>query len=156
MATKTVSENTQSTPRNTLFILSLIFVVIGLVISGYLSYTKLTNTSVACVESGAFNCDLVSSSAYSRFMGIEVAYLGFASYLLIGALILLEDRIGFLQSFGPALVFGITLFGFLFSMWLVYAQVVLLQALCPWCLAHELNITLLFVVSLLRLRQSLA
>ena len=53
------------------------------------------------------------------------------------------------------LVFGVTLFAFLFSMWLVYVQVALLQALCLWCLGHEITMTLLFIVSGLRLRQML-
>lgn len=156
MATKTALDNSSTTSRNTLYILSLIFVVIGLAVSGYLTYTKLTDTSMVCVDSGAFNCDLVSRSAYSRFLGIEVAYLGFATYIVIGTLLVFENRVGFLQNYGPTLVFGITLFAFLFSMWLVYAQFVLLQALCPWCLTHEVNITLLLIVSLLRLRQFMA
>lgn len=40
-------------------------------------------------------------------------------------------------------------------MYLVYVQGVLLQAWCVWCLAHEANITVLFAVSILRLRNAL-
>jgi uncharacterized membrane protein len=153
--TKNLEKTEQTSTRDMLCITSLILVVIGIAISGYLSYTKLTDTSVVCTESGAVNCEVVQSSSYSKFMGIEVAYLGFATYLLLGALILLQNRIGFLQEYGVTLVFGITLFAFLFSMWLVYVQVALLQALCLWCLAHEITMTLLFIVSGLRLRQML-
>src|SRR5262245_24529061 len=106
-------------------IASLILVAIGIAISGYLSYTKLPDTSVVCTESGAVKCEVVQSSSYSKFLGIEVAYLGFATYLLLGTLILLQNRVGFLQEYGVTLVFGITLFAFLFSMWLVYVQVAL-------------------------------
>lgn len=153
--TKTLEKAEHTQPRDILRIASLILVAIGIAISGYLSYTKLTNTSVVCTESGAVNCEVVQTSSYSKFLGIDVAYLGFAAYLSLGALILLESRIGFLQEYGITLVFGVTLFAFLFSMWLVYVQVALLQALCLWCLGHEITMTLLFLVSGLRLRQML-
>ena len=106
---------------------------------------------MVCVEGGVFNCDVVSGSVYARIFGIEIAYLGFLTYLVLGALLLLQGRISLLRDYGTAIVFGITLFAFLFSMWLVYVQVVLLQALCPWCLAHELIMTILFIISSVRL-----
>jgi uncharacterized membrane protein len=66
-------------------------------------------------------------------------------------LLLLEPRVGFLREYGPMIVFGITLFAFMYSMWLVYVQAGILQAFCPWCLSHELTMTILFIVSALRL-----
>lgn len=141
--------------RSYFVLVSLVLIAIGLLVSGYLSYSQLNDTPMVCIDNGAFNCDRVQTSAYSKFLGIEVAYLGFMTYVVLGGLLLLEKRVGFLQDYGPILVFGITLFAFLFSMWLVYAQVVLLQALCPWCLAHELIITILFGVSSVRLWQTL-
>ncbi len=154
--TKTLEKTEHSQPRDMLRITSLILVAIGFAISSYLSYTKLTDTSVVCAESGAINCEVVQTSSYSKFMGIDVAYLGFAAYLFLGAIILLENRVGFLQEYGVTLIFGVTLFAFLFSMWLVYVQVALLQALCLWCLGHEITMTLLFIVSGLRLRKLLS
>jgi uncharacterized membrane protein len=141
--------------RDMLRIISLLLVVVGIFISGYLTYVKLSQTDMVCVQGGAFNCSVVQNSVYSRFMGIEIAYLGLAMYLFVGALLLLEKRVAFLQEYGTALIFGVTLFAWLFSMWLVYVQFFLLQALCPWCLAHEVNITILFIVAILRLRRTL-
>lgn len=137
--------------RDWLRMISLLLVVAGLFVSGYLSYTKLTQTALVCVEGAAFNCDAVSSSVYSRIFGVEIAYLGFLTYVALGALLLFQNRAAFLRSYGTALLFGITLFAFLFSMWLVYVQVALLQALCPWCLAHEVIMTLLFIITSARL-----
>lgn len=145
-----VNQASRST-RDWLRIISLLLVAAGLLVSGYLSYTKLTQTTLVCVEGAAFNCDAVSSSIYSRIFGIEIAYLGFLTYVALGALLLFQDRAAFLRSYGTALLFGITLFAFLFSMWLVYVQVALLQALCPWCLAHEVIMTLLFIIAAARL-----
>lgn len=126
--------------------LSLLSIVVGLFVSGYLSYVKLTAVPMTCVSGGMFDCNVVQNSSYSEFFGVPVAYLGFATYLVIGALILLENRFAFLVENGALLVFGITVFAFIFSMWLVYAQFFLLEALCPWCLAHEVNITLLLAL----------
>ncbi len=149
-------ETQKSVPnRDPFHVLSLILVVIGIVIAGYISYTKLTDTSVICLESETISCDVVQNSVYSKFAGIEIAYLGLLSYLVLGALLLLEKRVPLLQAYGKILVFGVTLFAFLYAIWLVYVQAFLLQAFCTWCLGHEVNITLLFVVSAVRLWQDL-
>lgn len=135
--------------------ISLVLIAIGIFISGYLSYVKLTDVAMVCVESGPFNCEVVQNSAYSRLFGIPIAWMGLGTYLVMGAIILLEKRVAFLREYSIMLIFGINLFAWLFSMWLVYVQFVLLKALCPWCLSHEVVITILFVISSLRLRKSL-
>ncbi|MCB9457109.1 MAG: vitamin K epoxide reductase family protein [Anaerolineaceae bacterium] len=135
--------------------LALVLAAIGLFVSSYLSYVELTDTSAICVENGAFNCDLVQKSIYSEILGIKIAYLGVVTYLALGALLVAEARVALLREYGPVLIFGITLFGFLYSVWLVYVQAFRLEAFCPWCLAQEAAMTLLFFVSILRLRKSL-
>lgn len=155
MTTEALTTTRRTQPSDYLYLTSMILIVLGLLVSGYLSYVQLNDTAMVCIDNGAFNCDRVQSSAYSKFLGIEVAYLGFLTYAVMGGLLLLEKRIGLLQEYGPLLMFGISLFAFLFSMWLVYAQVVLLQALCQWCLMHEVIITILFAISSIRLWRSL-
>lgn len=135
--------------------ISIALVIIGLLISGYISYTELTDTSTVCVDSGQFNCDAVQSSVYSQIMGIKIAYLGLATYVVLLALLLLENRFSILRDYGVMFVFGITLFAFLFSMWLIYVQAGILQSFCVWCLGHEVTMTALFILSSLRLRNTL-
>ncbi len=134
---------------------SLFLVVVGLLVSGYLSYTRLTDTTLVCLEASGFNCDVVQSSIYAKLLGIPVSYLGFGAYLALGALLALEGRATLLQEYGPIVVFGIALFGFLFSLWLFYVQAALLQSFCIWCLIHDVTMTLLFIVSGIRLRRTL-
>lgn len=124
----------------------LLFVLIGLMIAGYLSYLKIEDAPAVCVETGPFNCNVVLNSQYSELADVPIAYLGFAVYLAIGAILLLENQVAFLRVWGSLIMFGIGLFAWLFSMWLVYVQFALLQALCPWCLSHETNFTLLFAL----------
>lgn len=137
---------------------SLVLAVIALLITGYLSYTKLTNTELLCVESDAISCDSVNSSAYAYFprgSGIPVAYLGFACWVVIGAILLLETRIGILREYGVTLVFGLALFGFIFHSYLTYTSITYVGALCPWCLAAHAIMTLLLIVTGIRLYRSL-
>ena len=139
----------------TLWHVSLVCVVIGLIISGYLSLTELSNTEAVCIAGEGFNCSLVQSSIYSKMMGIPVAFLGLGTYLLIGALLLFQDRIEFLRENGTLILFGITLFAFVYSMYLVYIQGMVLESWCIWCLAHEVNMTVLFFITAFRLRNFL-
>jgi len=98
---------------------------------------------------------VVQNSAYSKVMGVPIAVLGFVTYMVLGALVLLESRVELLREYGAALVFAITLFGFLYSGWLTYIEFFQLNALCPWCLVSAALMTALFIVSGLRLRQVL-
>jgi uncharacterized membrane protein len=142
-------------PRHSLRRACLALITVGILITGYLSIGELSDSTTVCIESGAFNCDVVQNSVYSKIMGIPIAMLGFGTYLVLGALVGLENRAGLLREYGAALVFAITLFGFLYSAWLTYIEFFQLKALCPWCLASAAVMTLLFIVSGLRLRQSL-
>lgn len=146
-----ISENTGFQARH----LALILVLIGLVISGYLSYVKLLNVPILCSENQTFSCSVVQASKWSRLGGIPIAYLGFGLYSLIGVILLLENRISFLQENGRLIVFVLGLVGWLFSLWLVYIQAFIILAFCQWCLAHEFIFTLLFGVIVFRLWQDL-
>ena len=134
------------TPALSLRNISLIILTLAILVSGYLTYVKATDVAMVCVESATFDCGKVQNSAYAEIFGIPIAWLGLATNLLILALILLEDGVPFLQDYGLILTFGVVLFAFLFSIYLVYVQAVLLNAYCPWCLTHEALITALFIV----------
>ncbi len=147
---------TSSKSRDWLYTISLVLVVIGIGISGYLSYVKLTETQTICVGGGAFNCEVVQNSVYAKLFNVPIAYLGLATYLVLAALLLLQNRVPFLQEYGVMIQFGIIMFAFLFSVWLVYLQAFQLKAFCTWCLSHEVTMTLLFLIAIPRLKRSLA
>lgn len=133
-----------------------ISVIFGLFVSGYLSYLKIADAPSVCVKGGAFNCDLVLNSKYSELGGIPIAWLGLAIYLMLAFILVAEDRHSLLRQYGQLAAFGVALFAWLFSMWLVYVQFALLAALCPWCLSHEINFTILFGLICLRLYRQLS
>ena len=135
--------------------LALITVLVGIGISGYLSYVQIVDVDIVCAAGSSFDCGVVQNSIYAKLFGIPVGFLGFASYLVIGGLLLLEDRLPIDASTVKLITFGIVLIGWVFSMWLVYVQGSILEAWCNWCLAHEVNFTVLFGIISLRLRNSL-
>lgn len=133
---------------------SLILVVFGLLVSGYLSYIKLGDyigepVEIVCTKSGAFDCNAVQSSIYSVQFGIPIAWMGFTVYVLLGLMILLRNRIGFLRKYGLTMMFALSLFAWIYSMYLVYLQFFVIRALCQWCLMHEANMTILFITIVL-------
>lgn len=134
---------------------AVILIILGLGVSGYLSYVKLTDVPMTCIANGPFSCDVVQNSAYSRLFNIPIAWLGFGVYVLLALMFTFKNRVGFMQDYGTALIFGLTLFAWIYSMWLVYVQFVILQALCQWCLMHETIITILFGVVTYQLYRSL-
>jgi uncharacterized membrane protein len=149
----------QATPERTFpltlrtAIIILLFIAIG--VSGYLSYLKANDANAVCVSGGKFDCHTVLNSVYSELGGIPIAWLGLATNLIMLTIITLQDRIPFLEQFGVTLFFGVILFAFGFSVYLVYVQAFLIKAYCPWCLSHEALMTLIFIASIFRLRNAM-
>lgn len=130
---------------------SLIVLVLAIIVSSYLGYLKVSNREAVCIEAAVFDCGTVLSSVYSEIRGIPIAWLGLGANLVMTALLLLEYRLNFLRRYGVALVFAVSLFTFLFSIYLIYIQAFRIQAYCPWCLSHEAFMTLLFGLSVWRI-----
>jgi uncharacterized membrane protein len=133
-------------------ITSIVLAVLGLVDSIYLVWVKLTGNYAICGPIG--NCESVNSSRYSEIFGIPIALLGALAYLMIIILLLLENRRSFWAEFGPMIVFGISLIGVLYSIYLTYLEISVLKAICPYCIISAIILVALLVISSIRLSQS--
>ena len=122
--------------------------VLGLLVSIYMTIYKVTNNDSMCIGSKA--CGVVNASLYSEVNGIPVAVIGVIGYLSILLLFYLETRPGFFQANGDMLLFGVTLLGFLFTLWLVYVEIALLEAYCPFCVTSQIAMTLIFILTVIR------
>ena len=131
---------------------SIVVAVIGIIDALYLSYVKIAHQEVYCGGSGA--CDTVNNSPYAEFSGIPIAYLGLGAYIIILILLLLESRGDFWANYSPMIVFGMTLAGMLYSIYLTYIELAVLHAICPYCVVSAIAITVLFILSLVRLFNS--
>ena len=123
--------------------------IIGLLVSVYMTIYKLTDNDKMCI--GSSGCSVINSSPYSEVSGIPVAVFGVGGYAAILAVLLLEKRNRFLQENGTLLFFGLSIFGFLFTVWLIYVEVALIHALCPFCLTSQAVMTVIFIISVIRL-----
>jgi uncharacterized membrane protein len=123
--------------------------ILGLLVSIYMTIYKVTNNEAMCIGSGG--CSTVNASRYSEVSGIPVALIGVGGYAAILALLFLERRPGFFQENGTMMLFGISLVGFLFTLYLIYVEIKLIHALCPFCLASQTVMTILFILSVTRL-----
>jgi uncharacterized membrane protein len=122
--------------------------IIGLLVSIYMSIYKITSNDNMCV--GSHDCSVVNASKYSEVNGIPVAVIGMIGYTTLLGILLLEQKPGFFKDNGTMLFFGITLIGFFFTVWLVYVEITLLKAYCPFCITSQISMTLIFILSVVR------
>ncbi len=132
-----------------LYRISVILVVVGLLVSIYMTIYKVTSNDALCLGSG--DCSTVNASRYSEVYGIPVASVGIAGYFAILLVHWYERRAKFFEKNGPMLIFGMALTGFLFTLYLIYVEFAILKAICPFCLASQIAMTIIFIISVIRL-----
>lgn len=116
----------------------------GLGVAGYLTAVRASGGDPACVVGGG--CTTVQDSEYAELAGIPVAVLGLLAY---GALLVAAIIPG---PAGRALGLFTAIVGVGFSAWLTYAEIVLIEAICPWCVASAVLITLALILAAARAR----
>jgi uncharacterized membrane protein len=132
-----------------LYRVSVALVALGLIISIYMTIYKATSNDALCLGSG--DCSTVNASRYSEVYGIPVAAVGVAGYFAILLTHWYERRDKFFQANGPMFIFGMALAGFLFTVYLIYVEIALIKALCPFCIASQVAMTIIFIISVTRL-----
>ena len=137
--------------------LAIILTVIGLLVSLYMTIYKITSNDSMCIGSG--DCKTVNESRYSEVdiggLRVPVAVLGVVGYTAILAALLFERRVNFLQHNGSLIFFGLSLIGFLFTLYLIYVEIALIKAFCPFCVTSQVAMSLIFILSVIRVvRQS--
>lgn len=120
-------------PRMAVALLALL----GLFDAAYLSLERLTGGSLVCPVGGG--CETVQSSTYSVLLGVPVAFIGVAGYLVLLGVALLAlnaDEIAGLPV--PALLLALASLGVLMALYLSYLQVAVIGAICFWCAVSAL------------------
>jgi len=118
---------------------------VGAAIAGYLVYTRYTNTRIACATGG---CEIVQSSKYAELSGVPVAVLGLAAYLFLLATALSASELA--RAAGAIVAVA----GAAFSLYLVYLQVAVIDAICQWCVISDVVMCLLAVACVLRVARA--
>jgi uncharacterized membrane protein len=127
----------------TTFVLSLI----GLALATYLTITHFDPQALYCTDKGLFNCGVVTHSGESRFLGIPVAFLGLGTYLVMTAL---NSPWGWRAKnyWVHVARFVIAIISMCFVLWLLYAELIIIDNLCLYCTGvHIVTFALLIVLT---------
>jgi uncharacterized membrane protein len=119
--------------------------LVGIAIAAYLTYAHYNGLKPLCLSSGG--CETVQSSRYAKLAGIPVATIGLVGYLLLFGSVWLKGELGKVTGSGLGLV------GFGFSAYLTYRELFTIKAICQWCVASAVIMTLLAVLTTWRVLQ---
>lgn len=122
--------------------------ILGLLVSTYMTIYKITSNDSMCI--GSKDCSVVNASRYAEIYGIPVAVLGVIGYAAILGVLVLERNPGFFKQNASMLFFGLSLTGFLFTLYLIFVEVALIKAYCPFCIASQVTMTIIFILSVIR------
>ncbi len=119
--------------------------MIGLGDTLFLSYYQYLNLIPSCAIGG---CEIVLTSAYSKFFGVPLSYIGLVYYaylFCLSVLLIIEPRswalrMGALVYTGIGLALSIVFEG--------YIQAVLIGAICMYCMISATTTLLAFGTSL--------
>src|SRR6476659_8430938 len=117
--------------------------IAGIGVATYITIADAGGGAPQCLA-GGHGCATVAESHYSHIAGINVAVFGIVGYVLLLAAAATPGDLG---RFGGLLV---ALVGFGFSAYLTYLEVFVIDAICQWCVASAVLMTLLLVVSAAR------
>jgi uncharacterized membrane protein len=134
-------------PRMAIAILALL----GLFDAAYLALERITGGPITCPVGGG--CETVQSSAYALFLGVPVAFIGVAGYmlLLVTAILALQaDTLGSISL--DVLLLVLASIALLAGIYFMYLQVAVIGAICFWCAVAALLDLLIWLAALVNWR----
>ena len=117
---------------------------LGVGVATYIAIADSGGGAPTCLAGGG-GCETVANSSYSHIAGINVAVFGIVGYLAILATAFFANDLARFAGF--ALALG----GFGFSVYLTYLEVFTIEAICQWCVASAVLMTVLFGLTAARL-----
>ena len=119
--------------------------VLAIAVTTYLTYLHFKpSASTICKINEYFDCDIVNKSIYSELFGIPVSILGLLTYVLLFIVGwgLLKNKWKSKKTQRQLYwgIFGLTAFGTLYSGYLTYIELFVLQAVCIFCLSQQIII----------------
>jgi uncharacterized membrane protein len=138
------SEQVVTVPR-WMDILTPVLSLIGLGIALYMTYIETQSVQAICGPVG--DCNAVQNSPYATLFGwLPVGVLGAIGYIAI-MLVWLLGRFtsGVVKTYAPVAIFAMALLGTIFSVYLTYLELLVIRAVCIWCLSSAVVIGLLLV-----------
>ena len=120
-----------------------VIALIGIGVATYITIADSGGGHPLCVAGGG-GCETVANSHYSHLLGVNVAVFGIGGYVLLLGAALAPGDAGRFAGLLLALV------GFGFSAYLTYLELFVIDAICQWCVASAVLMTVLLGVNALR------
>ncbi len=120
-----------------------VLALIGIGVTAYLLYERYHGNAPMCVLGGG--CTAVQRSKYSTVAGVPVALLGLLAYVALLVCALVRWQVAALAAL------FITLLGVLLSAWLTYLELDQIHAICEYCVASAIIVTLSLLLTIVRL-----
>jgi uncharacterized membrane protein len=120
----------------------------GLAVAGYLTAVKLAGELPACGP--LRGCETVALSEYSAIAGIPIALFGAGLSAIVVGLQLAWWRTG--QRRVVIAAYGLGLFGILIVAYLTYLELVVIGAVCVWCVGYAVTVVAGWAVAAIELR----
>jgi uncharacterized membrane protein len=124
-------------------IVAAVLAIAGLAVAIYIAIADSGGGAPQCLA-GGHGCETVAHSRYSHLAGVNIAIFGIGGYALLLAAAALPGDLG---RFGG---FFVSLIGFGFSAYLTYLELFVINAICQWCVASAVLMTLLLCVNTTR------
>jgi uncharacterized membrane protein/protein-disulfide isomerase len=124
--------------------LNLVLSMAGLYIAGMLSLSHLLNIQLPCgIGTG---CDLITQDPRSQLLGVPFAYYGLLGYLVICVISIVRLLApSLMSSFLHGAGYVLSFIGLGVSFALTTYSVTSFHAICTWCIASAVTMSLLFV-----------
>jgi uncharacterized membrane protein len=137
------------TPTRWAPLTSTVLCLLGLGASVYLTFEHFSSsTSFVCPESATVNCVKVTTSSYSELLGVPVAVLGLLFFIGLTPLCLPVAWRAASPWPGRLRLAGLSL-GVVFVVYLVWAELFPIGAICLWCTGVHAVTVILFAVVVL-------
>jgi uncharacterized membrane protein len=122
-----------------------VLTVLGLGVAAYLAYVEISHVEAVCGPVG--QCNVVQSSPYAQILGIPVAVLGLLAYAAMMILWLIQARRAGPQGYlAASALLALTVLATLFSVYLTLLELLVIRAVCAWCLSSAVISTVLMLV----------
>lgn len=131
-------------PEGTLRGVATFLATFGVGIATYIAIADSGGGAPVCIA-GGHGCQTVAESSYSHVFGVNIAVFGIVGYVLLLLCALLRGDGARMGGFLIALI------GFGYSFYLTYLELFKIDAICQWCVASAVIMTLLFATNAIRM-----
>ena len=117
---------------------------LGVGVATYIAIADSGGGSPVCLA-GGHGCATVAKSSYSHVGGVNIAIFGIVGFVVLLASAFFANDVA---RFGG---FVVALGGFGYSVFLTYIEIFKIEAICQWCVASAILMTILFLLNATRL-----